>query len=39
MQGKWLSDKALQMTDKRREAKSKGERGRYTQLIQSSREH
>ena len=29
---KWLSDKALQIAVKRREAKSKGERERYTQL-------
>ena len=29
---KWLSDKALQIAEKRREAKAKGERERYTQL-------
>ena len=29
---KWLSDEALQMAEKRREAKSKRERERYTQL-------
>ena len=27
---KWLSEKALQMTVKRREAKGKGEKERYT---------
>ena len=30
--GKWLSEKALQITVKRREAKSKGEKERYTHL-------
>ena len=30
---KWLSVKALQIDEKRREAKGKGERERYTQLI------
>ena len=30
---KWLSVKALQTDEKRREAKGKGERERYTQLI------
>ena len=29
---KWLSGEALQIAEKRREAKSKGERERYTQL-------
>ena len=29
---KWLSDKALQIVEKRREAKSKGEKERYTHL-------
>ena len=29
---KWLSEEALQMTEKRRKAKGKGERGRYTHL-------
>ena len=29
---KWLSEEALQIAKKRREAKGKGERGRYTQL-------
>ena len=29
---KWLSEEALQMTEKRREAKSKGEKERYTHL-------
>ena len=29
---KWLSEEALQIAVKRREAKSKGERGRYTHL-------
>ena len=29
---KWLSDKALQIAEKRREAKGKGEKERYTQL-------
>ena len=28
----WLSEEALQIADKRREVKSKGERERYTQL-------
>ena len=30
--GKWLSEEALQIVLKRREAKSKGEKERYTQL-------
>ena len=29
---KWLSDKALQIAEKRREAKGKGEKERYTHL-------
>ena len=29
---KWLSEEALQITEERREAKSKGERERHTQL-------
>ena len=29
---KWLSEKALQTAEKRREAKCKGEKGRYTHL-------
>ena len=29
---KWLSEEALQKAEKRREAKGKGERERYTQL-------
>ena len=29
---KWLSEKALQIAEERREAKDKGERDRYTQL-------
>ena len=29
---KWLSEKALQITEKRREAKGKGEKERYTHL-------
>ena len=31
-QKKWLSEEALEITVKRREAKSKGEKERYTQL-------
>ena len=31
-QAKWLSEEALQIAEKRREAKGKGERERYTQL-------
>ena len=31
-QGKWLSEEALQIAEKRREVKRKGERGKYTQL-------
>ena len=29
---KWLSEEALQMAEKRRDAKSKGEKKRYTHL-------
>ena len=29
---KWLSERALQIPEKRREAKGKGEKERYTQL-------
>ena len=29
---KWLSEEALQMAEKRREVKGKGEKERYTQL-------
>ena len=35
---KWLSDKALQIAEKRREAKGKGKKERYTHLLQSSKE-
>ena len=36
---KWLSGKALQIAEKRREAKGKGEKERYTHLnLQSSKE-
>ena len=35
---KWLSEEALQIAVKRREAKSKGERERYKNLMQSSKE-
>ena len=30
--GKWLSEEALQIAEKRREVKSKGEKERYTHL-------
>ena len=30
-EAKWLSEEALQIAEERREAKSKGERERYTQ--------
>ena len=30
--GKWLSEKALQIAEKRREVKGKGEKERYTHL-------
>ena len=35
---KWLSEEALQIAMKRREAKSKGEKERYTHLKQSFKE-
>ena len=35
---KWLSDEALQIAVKRREAKGKGEKERYTIWVQSSKE-
>ena len=35
---KWLSEEALQIAVKRREAKSKGEKGRYKHRMQSSKE-
>ena len=35
---KWLSEEALQIAMKRREAKAKGEKERYTHLMQSSKE-
>ena len=35
---KWLSEEVLQIAVKRREAKSKGERERYKNLMQSSKE-
>ena len=35
---KWLSEEALQIAVKRREMKSKGEKKRYTHLMQSSKE-
>ena len=34
---KWLSEKALQKAEKRREVKGKGEKERYTHLMQSSK--
>ena len=36
---KWLSEDALQISVKRRKAKSKGEKERYTHLMQSSKEY
>ena len=30
--GKWLSEEALQIAEKRKEVKGKGEREKYTQL-------
>ena len=36
---KWLSDKALQIAEKRGEVKSKGEKERYTHLNQSFKEY
>ena len=35
---KWLSEEALQIAVKRREAKRKGEKERYKRLMQSSKE-
>ena len=35
---KWLSEEALQIAAKRQEAKSKGEKERYTHLMQSSKQ-
>ena len=35
---KWLSEKDLQIAEKRREAKGKGKKERYTHLLQSSKE-
>ena len=35
---KWLSEEALQIAEKRREAKGKGEKERYNILMQSSKE-
>ena len=35
---KWLSEEALQIATKRREAKGKGEKKRYIHLMQSSKE-
>ena len=36
---KWLSEEALQIAEKRRETKGKGEKERYTHQMQSSREY
>ena len=36
--GKWLSEEALQVAEERREPKGKGEKKRYTHLMQSSKE-
>ena len=35
---KWLSEEALQIAEKRRKAKDKGEKERYTHWMQSSKE-
>ena len=35
---KWLSEKALQLAEKRKEAKGKGENERYTHFNQSFKE-
>ena len=35
---KWLSEEVLQIAEKRREAKSKGEKERYTHLMRSSKD-
>ena len=32
LKAKWLSEEALQIAEKRREAKGKGEKERYTQM-------
>ena len=37
-QAKWLSEDALQIAEKRREMKNKGEKERYTFWMQSSKE-
>ena len=36
--GKWLCEEALKIAEERREVKGKGEKERYTQIMQSSRE-
>ena len=36
---KWLSEEALQIADKRIEVEGNGERERYTQMNQGSREY
>ena len=36
--GKWLSEEALQISVKRRETKGKGQKERYSHLMQSSKE-
>ena len=36
---KWLSEEVLQRAEKKREVKSKGEKERYFQLMQSSKEY
>ena len=35
---KWLSEEALQIAEKKREAKGKGEKERYTHLMQNYKE-
>ena len=35
---KWFSEKALQIAEKKREAKDKGKKERYTHQMQSSKE-
>ena len=35
---KWLSEEALQISEKRREAKGKGEEERYTRVPKNSKE-
>ena len=35
---KWLSEEALQIAEKKREAKDKGKKERYTHQMQSSKE-